>query len=334
MATLKPGETFFVVDQIGNQVLRFDAEAPTGRLVAGGRAASDFKSPSGAAICADGRCLVADTGGSRVVAVGEAERPFAFAGRRGYGDGADELKNPTDVAVGPLAGDENAVYIADKENHRIVAVSGGQMFLIAGGHGPGGRLYQLAGPSAVAVDRDGSVFVADTLNNRVLRFAPGETMADLIFDDEYALSRPSGIALAPNGEVLVADTGNQRVLAFPRAGRARAFPGVFGRPTALAAAVDGTFYIVDTELRCVFRYAPGASMRETVTSGDRLARPTGVAVAIFVAWAPERATHSRFPPESRALAWLVALVLARLQVDSNVLARVLELLLPRALVVS
>jgi hypothetical protein len=44
---------------------------------------------------------------------------------------------------------------------------------VAGGKGQGSAANQLSGPFGVAVDGDGNVYVADTFNSRVQRWAPG-----------------------------------------------------------------------------------------------------------------------------------------------------------------
>jgi len=65
----------------------------------------------------------------------------------------------------------------------------------------------------VAVDTAGDLYVADTLNSRVLTLAAGSaTQTVLPFT---GLNHPDGVAVDSAGDLYVADTGNNRVLKLP-----------------------------------------------------------------------------------------------------------------------
>ena len=95
------------------------------------------------------------------------------------------------------------------------------------------RLITNLQSAGVEVDEDGNVWVADSGNNRVLRFPMNSLTgrvsksADLVLgqsDFESAergsalneMHRPSAVRIAPDGSAYVADTGNDRVLVFQR----------------------------------------------------------------------------------------------------------------------
>jgi sugar lactone lactonase YvrE len=101
---------------------------------------------------------------------------LAGTGTPGYsGDngpaGEATLNFPTDVAVGP----DGSVYICDSRNHVIRKVTPqGVISTVAGtgvpgfgGDGKDARKARLNTPSGIFVDRDGTLYVADTLNNRI-----------------------------------------------------------------------------------------------------------------------------------------------------------------------
>ncbi|HEY8369003.1 MAG TPA: NHL repeat-containing protein, partial [Thermodesulfobacteriota bacterium] len=119
---------------------------------------------------------------------------------------------------------------------------------------PGARLAApLAGPSAVAVDRAGRVWVAEPQADRVIRLPDRAASTPRVATPEGALRRPLGLAAAPDGTLLVADTGNHRIVRLAPDGRIVATyggpgddPGEFERPAAVAAAPDGTFLVADT----------------------------------------------------------------------------------------
>ena len=52
--------------------------------------------------------------------------------------------------------------------------------VVAGGNGRGDRLDQLDRPSGIAVERDGAVLVADTFNNRVVRWRAGAQVGEVV----------------------------------------------------------------------------------------------------------------------------------------------------------
>ena len=104
-----------------------------------------------------------------------------------------------------------------------------------GGFGPPSNAT-LCGPKGVALDSTGGMWLADTANNRGLKYsAPltGSSLASVVFGqpdfthnsantvDGSALNAPNGVAIdrsvIPN-RLYVVDTGNNRVLGYERGG--------------------------------------------------------------------------------------------------------------------
>jgi DNA-binding beta-propeller fold protein YncE len=70
-------------------------------------------------------------------------------------------------------------------------------------------------PEDLFIGKDGYIFVADTGNNRILKFDPkGQFVYSLTGDRDgrEKLNRPSGLFVNEDGEIYVADTENHRVL--------------------------------------------------------------------------------------------------------------------------
>jgi uncharacterized protein (TIGR03663 family) len=140
--------------------------------------------------------------------------------------------------------------------------------------GPDGK--PLVQPKDIAVAADGSIYVLDHGNNRVVVFGPDgqarPAIADgvLIYTDDQGQKQPSawGIGLGPNGEVYVADTWNHRILKFEN-GQQTAAWGTFGSPPSVsegltlfygprdvAVGPDGNVYVTDTGNKRIVAFQP------------------------------------------------------------------------------
>jgi uncharacterized protein (TIGR03437 family) len=177
----------------------------------GGQAAGAMlNGPQGVAVDSLGNVYIADTANNRVrrVAPNGTITTVAGNGVAGYsGDGGSavnaQVGNPVAVAVDTTGN----LFIGDGSSRvRKVFVSG--LILTIAGNGTKGYTGDggiatsatLSGPSALAVNSTGSVWVADTLNNavRLLQFASGGNTVSAVTNGASNLSGP----VAP-GEVIV-----------------------------------------------------------------------------------------------------------------------------------
>jgi len=143
---------------------------------------------------------------------------------------------PFDGAADIVLAVDGDYFVADSRNNRICRIDrpSGRTITIAGS-GAGGfdgdrkqaAQAALNGPSGLAVARNGDLYIADTLNNRVrlveqatgmIRTIAGTGTAgdpSLVGDGGPAMAahllNPVGVALAPNGDVYIADTGHNRI---------------------------------------------------------------------------------------------------------------------------
>lgn len=224
-----------------------------------------------------------------------------WAGGHGQGSAADELNSPTKVF---LAAD-GTLYVSDMGNHRVQAwrtplhgdYSGQMPETVAGGTGPGHALNQLNFPMGLTMDPSGNLYVADSMNNRVMRWAQGATVGivaagwpyalrdkqDVIYgfeewccragSDVRQLADPQDVVLDSSSFFLyVADTGNNRVQRWDTSGQVLTVASGLRRPASLALFSDSVLYVADTGNNRVLAFPPGATEGTIVAGGG-----TGVA---------------------------------------------------------
>ncbi|HYP01154.1 MAG TPA: NHL repeat-containing protein [Pyrinomonadaceae bacterium] len=252
----------------------------------GAGGAASFNTPSGIAIDARGNLYVADTSNNRIrkVTPEGVVSTLAGDGATGSRDGAAgeaQFNSPVGIAV-----DERGerVYVADTYNDRIrlITTTDGQVRTLAGGSAPGyadgaGALFDT--PCALALARDGSLFVADTGNRRLRKLSPDGQVSTLAltrasdgaqFDEAF---EPMGLALthdnflyvaerergrvwqvAPDGRTahLIAGDGSNAAVGTPAEAR-------FNQPAGIAVDKTGALYVADSANYLVRKLTPTES---------------------------------------------------------------------------
>jgi serine/threonine-protein kinase len=181
------GGNVYVADS-GNNLIRAITPAGVVTTLAGsGNAGSangtgataSFNSPFGVAVGSAGNVYVADSGNNliRVVASGGVVTTLAGSGAVGSANGpasAASFRFPSDVTV-DAAGN---LYVADQGNNLIRVITPAGMVSTLAGSGKAGSANGAASaasfssPFAVAVDRQGNVYVSDAGNNLIRKIAP------------------------------------------------------------------------------------------------------------------------------------------------------------------
>lgn len=138
---------------------------------------------------------------------------------------------------------------------------------------PFSGLYQ---PQGLAVDANGTVYVAD-FNNRVVKLAAGSnTQSVLPFT---GLTYPQGVGVDAIGNIYVADRGNNRVVKLDAKSNTQAdlpFTGL-NHPDGVAVDPSGTVYVTDSDNDRVLKLNSGSST-PTELPFTGLAVPSGIAV--------------------------------------------------------
>jgi DNA-binding beta-propeller fold protein YncE len=141
--------------------------------------------------------------------------------------GDPEAWSPTDVAISG-----KRLYVTDKKNGQVVMLekATGQELKRFGRLGSGrGELFY---PTNVSVGIDGSVYVSDTMNCRILKFDSRGKLLEQIGSmgkGQGQFARPRGVAVDREDRVYVADAAFQNVQIFDREGRVLLFFGGGGR---------------------------------------------------------------------------------------------------------
>lgn len=233
--------------------------------------------PQCVAIDAGGNVLIADTGNNRVLEfpAGAKAATLVWGQTDFVSDGPNEIK-PVSVAIGysmviDYSSSPYALYVSDYRNNRVLVwtdsahfATGDPANLVIGqpnlrtgapnvdtqGSTTIPSATGLWQPAGLAVTSNGTLYVADSGNNRVLRFPrsainqSGRITPDAVIGQSNfgsstsalvsasSLKNPGGLAIGPNGDLFVADDGNNRVLEFPAgAGNAAVALRVYGQPS-------------------------------------------------------------------------------------------------------
>ncbi len=110
-------------------------------------------------------------------------------------------------------------------------------FEIDGMYKPSGTFKN---PADIFIDKDFNVWIADTGNNRVLKFDENGTFLQEFgtAEDQGKLNAPEGIYISDKGDVWVADRGNGRIVRFTPDGN---FVREFGKPSSKLLEEDQVY---------------------------------------------------------------------------------------------
>lgn len=203
-----------------------------------------------------------------------------------------------------IAVDKNgAVFVSDGANGKVWRVEqDGKTSLVTD---------RLDTPSNIALDKDGSLVVADSGSHTIKKINPTNGEVSLIagsenksgFADGAAntslFNAPVGVAVDQSGKIFVADTYNDRIrviengqvrtLAGSGQGFADGLQAKFDTPCGIAVETDGAVLVADTGNRRIRKIEPNGNVLTFAGTGERQAKdgwaweagfvePVGVAV--------------------------------------------------------
>ena len=304
----------YINDTYNNRVLYYNGTSTTANQVYGqssftgsSSSAAGFNRPMSLVLDTSNRLYVAEPDYNRVQYFGNG---VSLGASQIYGQptlnsiapnsgavGANTLVSPTATAIDQAGG----VYTVDSGNSRVLYYASGSTvasrvygqpnFTTTGYNTGGVSATSLGGPNSVAVAGNGDVYIADTSNNRVLRYPAGSTTANRVYGQNGSftanspnyssvsaatLAGPTGVGVDQLDNVYILD-GNNRILYYP-AGSTTA-TRVYGQPnfttvtantggvsaTSLSSpwglSVDntGNVYVADTYNNRVLYYPTGST---------------------------------------------------------------------------
>ena len=229
-----------IVDRGNHRVVDWAQGASEGTVIVGndkgkkGDSLHDLTTPNGVTIDSHGHIIVADTGNHRILSCQRGHKDCTLlisGGENKMGCGEYDVHSPEDVEV-----DAHGDYIiTDKYYDRVVKciVNGSDGHshghLIAGIEKRdgksckhtcyGSKRQELYYPEGTAIDANGNYIVADSYNNRIMKWASGSTQGELKggskkedFGSKLTeLRLPRGVVV-DQGDYVIADSMNHRIL--------------------------------------------------------------------------------------------------------------------------
>ena len=229
------------------------------------------------------------------------------------GDGGAPSSAQFSSPLGLTLDSSGDLYIVDSVNQRVRKISGGAINTVAGdgtsgysGDKAAATSAELLGPSAVAVDSSGNVYIADTGNHVIRMVSTSGTITTIAGNNtggytgdggaavDAELEFPTGVAVDAGGNVYIADSGNNAIREVS-GGNINTIVGsstgqVLNDPVSVLVDSFGNLYISEQNGYRVSRFSNGAltvlaGNGNIGSSGDNgpgvdaeLDEPTGIAL--------------------------------------------------------
>jgi gliding motility-associated-like protein len=255
--------TVYIPDRLNCRVQKWAPGATEGVTVAGGNgcgyASNQLAQPTSVTVDAQGNVYVADQYISAVI----KWAPGATSGIQV----APGLEEPTDLFMD----NQGSLYVSNQDGECVFkyAPDFSSYTVVAGAPNQGGNLPDLlSSPTGIYVDSAGNLYVADTENSRIMKWAPGATQGVVVAggngngSQSNQLNYPLDVVTDCAGNLYVSDMGNNRVQFFQSgqtSGTTIAGDGAGGvslnEPASVYLDGNGSVYISDAGDNRILQYS-------------------------------------------------------------------------------
>ena len=262
------GGNLFVLDTNNSRIQRLD---PDGKLIKmwgdpGSDAGRCFSGPLRVLISPEDILWVADTDNNRLQSFDSTGRFLSEVGSLGQSPG--QFSRPIGMAFDPAGN----MWVADSGNNRVQKFAPGMknvLAIIPDNPRPSSLAGEFNTPWGVACDATGTVYVADTENHRIQRFAKDGTPIGsfgTMGNGNDQFYKPTDIMIDRAGALFIVDSGNNRIKKHDAQGtyitewgKIGSLAREFNNPQQITQGPDGTIYIADTNNNRVQKYRPRKS---------------------------------------------------------------------------
>jgi len=315
--TVDQAGNLYIADSANNRIRRVDTAGVITTVAGDGTAASTgdggpateagVDTPLDIAADGEGNIFVYDLSG-RIRKINAAGTITTFAGGGTSGFRGDGRPATEAQLLGPAAAVVDSVgnaYIADRDNNRVRRVASDGIITtyagsgVAGFSGDGGRAVdaELSGPSGLAVDGQGNLYVSDYWNQRIRKVSPDGVITTVAGTGQVGFAGDGGpataarfnglwaLAVDPSGNLFVSDSANQRIRRITPAGLITTVAGSgtqgfvkegvpaldarFQYPRGVAADGHGNVFIADTGNGRIRKLSPDGIVRSVAGSGEQ-----------------------------------------------------------------
>ena len=240
--TLSPDQRYlYIADNNNDRIAVLD---PKSLDLLGSFAEGEVSGPHDVAFQSDGRLLVADTGNSRIAI-------YQVSGATGHlvGEYTGDFYRTEGVTVHS----NGRIYVTGAGSNNIVALENGKTVAKAGG---------LSSPHDVAVAADGSIWIADAGNDRLVQMSKDLKTLTVLKGKPYHFDGPRYLDFDSKGRLYIADkyahkikvlTADNQLLYTLGGDRSGLGPGLFDRPEGVVIHKNQVWFS-DTYNNRIVRY--------------------------------------------------------------------------------
>jgi DNA-binding beta-propeller fold protein YncE len=228
----------YVADQRVGAVFIFNTETRDTEMIRNGVEAG-FKLVNGVAVDDDDRVFISDGKLHKILVFDRKKKEVADQITEG-------LVDPVGLTIDTV---NRLIYVADTQQDQVIVYDADSFKLLRRLGSPNTKHLSTApgdfsGPTGVAVDADGNVYVTDTMNYRVEIFDADGNFVSWFgkhCDGPGCFAHPKGIAVDSDGHIWVADGMLELLQVFDKEGELLAYLGGHGRYPGQFSALTNVF---------------------------------------------------------------------------------------------